>query len=125
MGIMGVRGWSSPAKEKWPGGLPPITMTSVLIPLAVMFLKVVQVLYTRMNSSPSKTNSTPEDRTTPSLPMYPSSTFMATQRALNYGRAGSGIYSKASYSKVSTQNDVEKGGDPSKTEISALDDDSF
>ena len=31
--IMGVKGWDE--QEKWPGNLPPITMTSVLIPLLV------------------------------------------------------------------------------------------
>ena len=36
--IMGVKGWDD--QEKWPGGMPPITMTSVLIPLLVMWLKL-------------------------------------------------------------------------------------
>ena len=38
---MGVQGW--PEQEKWPGNLPPITMMSVLIPMFVIFLKIVQV----------------------------------------------------------------------------------
>jgi len=41
--IMGVKGWST--TYKWPGGLPPITMTSVLVPLFVIALKVLQKLY--------------------------------------------------------------------------------
>merc|ERR1711982_155265 len=41
--IMGVKGW--PTTHKWPGGLPPITMTSVLVPLFVMALKLLQKLY--------------------------------------------------------------------------------
>ena len=47
--IMGVKGWDD--QEKWPGGLPPITMTSVLIPLLVMWLKLVQVLLTRFQGA--------------------------------------------------------------------------
>jgi len=41
--IMGVKGW--PTTHKWPGGLPPITMTSVLVPFFVLALKLVQKLY--------------------------------------------------------------------------------
>jgi hypothetical protein len=41
--IMGVKGW--PLTDKWPGGLPPITMTSVLVPFFVVFLKLIQKLY--------------------------------------------------------------------------------
>ena len=32
-------------KENWAGGMPPITLMSVLVPLLVMFLKLVQVLF--------------------------------------------------------------------------------
>ena len=39
--VMGVKGWSE--QEKWPGNLPPITITSVLLPLLAMSLKVFQV----------------------------------------------------------------------------------
>jgi hypothetical protein len=31
--IMGVKGWDD--QEKWPGNLPPITLTSTLIPMLV------------------------------------------------------------------------------------------
>jgi len=41
--IMGVKGW--PTTHKWPGGLPPITMTSVLVPFFVLALKILQKLY--------------------------------------------------------------------------------
>ncbi|CAB9526512.1 Metalloreductase STEAP4 [Seminavis robusta] len=47
--VMGVKGWDD--QEKWPGGLPPITLTSVLVPLLVMWLKLVQVLVTVMKRS--------------------------------------------------------------------------
>jgi len=39
--VMGVKGWDQ--QQKWPGNLPPITLTATMIPLSVMFLKVVQV----------------------------------------------------------------------------------
>lgn len=39
--VMGVKGWDD--QHKWPGNMPPITLTSVLIPLVVLFLKVAQV----------------------------------------------------------------------------------
>jgi hypothetical protein len=44
--IMGVKGWT--LQDTWPAGMPPITMTSVLIPLAVMFLKVCQMILVRL-----------------------------------------------------------------------------
>lgn len=43
--IMGVQGWT--AVDKWPGGLPPITMTSTIFPMAVIGLKLTQVLIMR------------------------------------------------------------------------------
>ena len=39
--IMGVKGWVV-KKNNWPGELPPITMISVLIPMLVLFMKIVQ-----------------------------------------------------------------------------------
>jgi len=39
--IMGVNGWDD--QETWPGGMPPITLTAILIPMAVMWLKLLQV----------------------------------------------------------------------------------
>jgi len=42
--IMGVKGWAD--QGKWPGGLPPITLTSTLIPMLVIFLKQVEVALT-------------------------------------------------------------------------------
>merc|ERR1711862_31566 len=44
--IMGVKGW--PTTHKWPGGMPPITMTSVLIPMLTIFLKLVQMIFCYM-----------------------------------------------------------------------------
>lgn len=42
--IMGVKGWDDHTiPGKWPGGLPPITLTSTLIPMLAMFLKLVQM----------------------------------------------------------------------------------
>jgi predicted dinucleotide-binding enzyme len=52
--IMGVKGW--PLTHKWPGGLPPITMTSVLVPLFVIFLKLLQKIYCSFNSVNSNHN---------------------------------------------------------------------
>lgn len=43
--IMGVKGWTT--AEKWPGGMPPITMTSTLLPLLVLGLKLVQMVVCR------------------------------------------------------------------------------
>ena len=40
--IMGVKGWTN--TSKWPGGMPPITMTSTLLPMFIVFLKLVQIL---------------------------------------------------------------------------------
>lgn len=40
--IMGVKGWDD--EGKWPGGMPPITLTSVLVPLLAFWLKLVQIL---------------------------------------------------------------------------------
>jgi len=40
--IMGVKGWDD--QEKWPGGMPPITMTSVLLPFVALFLKLVLIV---------------------------------------------------------------------------------
>ena len=42
---MGVQGW--PLIDSWPGNLPPITLMSVLIPMLVIFLKIIQVFFTR------------------------------------------------------------------------------
>lgn len=42
--IMGVKGWND--QHKWPGNLPPITLTSTVFPLFVMWLKLVQVCLT-------------------------------------------------------------------------------
>jgi hypothetical protein len=43
--IMGVQGWND--QDKWPGGMPPITLMSTLIPLVALFLKFsLFVLYT-------------------------------------------------------------------------------
>ena len=42
---MGVQGW--PRIEAWPGNLPPITLLSVLIPMVVIFLKVIEMIFTR------------------------------------------------------------------------------
>ena len=39
--IMGVEGWDD--YETWPGGLPPITMTATVIPILVLFLKLIEV----------------------------------------------------------------------------------
>ncbi|CAM9867004.1 unnamed protein product, partial [Heterosigma akashiwo] len=41
--IMGIQnnGWTSVGK--WPGGLPPITLTSTLVPMFVILVKVIQV----------------------------------------------------------------------------------
>lgn len=44
--IMGVKGWNK--QETWPGGMPPITLTSVLIPLTIMTIKFVQLVSTRV-----------------------------------------------------------------------------
>ena len=58
--IMGVMGWDE--KETWPGGMSPITLTSVLIPLLVMWLKLVQmlvvVLTRKMGASSAHKNDT-------------------------------------------------------------------
>lgn len=40
--IMGVPGWLTPAK--WAGGMPPITMMSTILPIFVIFVKLVQVV---------------------------------------------------------------------------------
>jgi len=50
--VMGVKGWAT--THKWPGGLPPITMTSVLVPLFVILLKLLQKIYCTFNSVNSK-----------------------------------------------------------------------
>lgn len=47
--IMGVKGWDD--QEGWPGGMPPITLTAVLIPLAVMWLKLMQVALVFLHQS--------------------------------------------------------------------------
>jgi predicted dinucleotide-binding enzyme len=39
--IMGYAGWTN--QERWPGNLPPITLMSLLVPMLVMFVKIVQV----------------------------------------------------------------------------------
>jgi len=56
--IMGVAGWTK--LDKWPGGMPPITMTSVLIPMLVLFLKLVQKVTSLLFSRSRKTNSKSE-----------------------------------------------------------------
>lgn len=45
--IMGVKGWTK--TETWPGGMPPITMTSVLIPMLVLAMKLFQFTLVRWN----------------------------------------------------------------------------
>jgi hypothetical protein len=35
-------------KEKWPGGMPPITLMSTVLPMFVMTMKIVQVLWSKM-----------------------------------------------------------------------------
>lgn len=40
--IMGVKGWDD--QDTWPGNMPPITMTSVLLPLLALFLKLVLMI---------------------------------------------------------------------------------
>jgi hypothetical protein len=54
--IMGVAGWTK--TETWPGGLPPITLTSTIIPMIAMYLKLVQailsrVMWSNMEKTPS------------------------------------------------------------------------
>lgn len=44
--VMGVKGWND--QEGWPGNLPPITLTSTVVPLAVMLLKLVQMVVSRV-----------------------------------------------------------------------------
>lgn len=44
--IMGVKGWND--QEGWPGNLPPITLTSTMVPLAVLFLKLLQMVVCRV-----------------------------------------------------------------------------
>lgn len=44
--IMGVKGWND--QEGWPGNLPPITLTSTMVPLFVMLLKLVQMVVSRV-----------------------------------------------------------------------------
>ena len=44
--IMGVKGWVV-KKNVWPGDMPPITMISVLLPMLVLFMKLVQFLVCR------------------------------------------------------------------------------
>ncbi|CAB9522593.1 Metalloreductase STEAP4 [Seminavis robusta] len=41
--IMGFKGWDDHLQDEWPGGMPPITLTSVLIPMLVLFLKVIEI----------------------------------------------------------------------------------
>jgi len=42
--IMGFQGWSD--TSKWPGGMPPITMTATILPMLVMVLKLVEIVVT-------------------------------------------------------------------------------
>jgi len=44
--VMGAKGWSDGAS--WPGGMPPITLTSTLLPLTAMTLKISQTLSWRI-----------------------------------------------------------------------------
>lgn len=44
--FMGVKGWND--QHGWPGNLPPITLTSTMIPLATMFLKILQMVVCRL-----------------------------------------------------------------------------
>jgi hypothetical protein len=46
-------GWDD--LEKWPGGMPPITLTSTLIPLLMMFLKLVQIVLDKLNKFATET----------------------------------------------------------------------
>mmetsp|Transcript_40565 Transcript_40565/g.75198 ORF Transcript_40565/g.75198 Transcript_40565/m.75198 type:complete len:549 (-) Transcript_40565:3-1649(-) len=39
---MGVKGWTK--QDKWPGGMPPITLTSTLLPMLVIAVKVFQLI---------------------------------------------------------------------------------
>ena len=45
--IMGVKGWVV-KKNVWPGDMPPITMISVLLPMLVLFMKLVQFIVCRV-----------------------------------------------------------------------------
>ena len=50
--IMGVKGWF--AIEKWPGTMPPITLTSTALPLVVLMAKAIQMLVVRCGSTTTK-----------------------------------------------------------------------
>ena len=45
--ITGCQDWVN--VDSWPGGMPPITMTAVLIPMLAMVLKIVEVTTTFIN----------------------------------------------------------------------------
>jgi predicted dinucleotide-binding enzyme len=57
--VMGVKGWND--QEGWPGNLPPITLTATMVPLATIFLKLMQIVVCRvawtLNTAVSKKGS--------------------------------------------------------------------
>ena len=45
--ITGTPGWND--QERWPGNLPPTNLTSTMIPLTAMFLKLLQIFVCRVS----------------------------------------------------------------------------